>query len=124
MAAAGNMPGKNLQKVQTMDSALLALPVIRVCELQQLGQLSPCWENLRHQIISQFQTVLMSYQETLADLRHYRGEILLGGLWLWRLVLRRVLLLRAVLQSQPPQRGQEAGVPAHQPARAEDESPG
>lgn len=44
---------------------------------------------------------------------------------LCRMVLRRDLLpVRAVFQSQPFKRRQEAGVHAHQPACAEDEGPG
>ena len=52
----------------------LSLPSTRIQELKDLGELSPHWDNLRREVITRYDQVIRSYQETLEELDKLTGQ--------------------------------------------------
>lgn len=48
--------------------------LVRIQELNNLGELSPHWDNLRRDVIARYSHLIKTYQDTLAELEKFTGE--------------------------------------------------
>lgn len=49
--------------------------LLRVQEVKELGDLSPHWDGLRHDVINHCNLLIGCYQETLAELDRLSGKV-------------------------------------------------
>lgn len=52
---------------------MCAVVIYRLQDLEELGELSPHWDNLRKEVVMRYGGIISSYQETLAELEKISG---------------------------------------------------